>query len=53
LTTFAKSDVARSLSEPSVGSVRGWVDAPLTHLDAWSVPIDHPETLALLNEGFG
>ncbi len=56
LTTFAKSDVATSLSELSVGSavsVQGWVDATLTHLDASSVMIDDPETLALLNAGFG
>lgn len=56
LTTFARSDVATSLSELSIGSLisaRGWFDATLSHLDASSVTIDQPDRHALPNGGFG
>ena len=56
LTTFARSDVATSRSELSIGSLisaRGWVDATLSHLDASSVTIDQPDGPALPNGGFG
>ncbi len=56
LTTFASSEVATHPSALSVGSLisaQGWVDATLSHLDAFSVTINPPDGPAPPNGGFG